>query len=51
MNDSFQKKVEKVFQDFADFTVGPRAFDHEEENVYCKLISKKIILLIQVPSS
>ena len=54
MNDNFQQKIEKVFQNFADFKINSNQFDYEEEHlndVYCKLISKKILLLIQVPSS
>jgi len=53
----FQERVVAIFEDFADFKIaasysgGGRDTSHaiKNQDVYCKLISKQILFLLQVP--
>lgn len=55
MRSTFVKKLAKVFDDFHDYKISQAAYEQSNMNTrgpdfYFKLISKKIILLVEVPT-
>ena len=52
MRRTFLKKLSKVFEHFYDFKISSDKYSyHRKADFYCKLVSKQILLLVEVPTS
>ena len=49
INQRFLQQVEKIFAEFADYKI--RDDEQSQSDVYCKLLTKRHLLLIEVPTA
>ena len=46
----FQQKLTETLDEFSDFKILGNAIENETSNYYFKLVTKKILMIIQIPS-